>query len=76
LDDINPTAWEHTWTQDLVEVLSVLTRLVDLEPKQDALLTEILQQPLVTKDELTAAGVSWPANDADRKPRHRSEVLF
>lgn len=76
MDDINPTSWEHAWTQDLVELLLLLTRLVDLQPRQDALLAEILQQQLATMDELATVGVSWPMNEPDRKPRPRSEALF
>jgi hypothetical protein len=70
LDDINPPAWEHEWTGELIEVLSVLRRLVDLEPAQAELLRRVLAAPLMTIRDLSAAGVSWPTSDADRKPRY------
>jgi type ISP restriction-modification system protein len=76
LDDVNPTVWEHGWTQELNELLTLLTRLVSLEPQQDDLLAFILAGPLITVSELTAAGVTWPTHDKDRKPRYSQGDLF
>lgn len=76
LDDINPTGWEHAWTQELNELLTLLTRLVSLEPQQDDLLRSILAVPLLTVSELATAGVTWPAHDKDRKPRYSDGGLF
>ncbi|CPX57604.1 putative DNA methyltransferase [Mycobacteroides abscessus] len=69
LDDVNPTAWEHSWTQEFNELLTLLTRLVRLEPEQDELLTAILDAPLITVADLTASGVVWPSSDSDRRPQ-------
>lgn len=57
LDDIRPTSWPPAYTTDLLEVLNVLTLVVDLEPAQTALLDQIVQAPLITVADLTAAGV-------------------
>jgi hypothetical protein len=76
LDNITPTSWEHGWTQDLNEVLTVLGRLVELEPEQNDLLGRILDGPVLTIDDLTSAGVAWPQSDKDRKPRYSGGGLF
>jgi len=77
LDDINPSAWERTWTQELIEVLSALNRLVELEEAQAALLERIAAGPVLTREQLEAGGTQWPTSDADRKPRQASQaVLF
>ena len=65
-DDVNPTVRDHGWTQELNELLTLLTRLVSLEPQQDDLLAFILAGPLITVSELTAAGVTWPTHEKDR----------
>ena len=70
LDDVIPTSWEHAWTQEFNELLTLITRLVALEPKQDELLHAILDEPLLTTADLAASGVIWPTSDRDRKPRH------
>lgn len=72
LDDINPSSWEHSWTQELIELLTLLTRLVGLEARQDDLLRSILAGPLLRVSDLTAAGVTWSAHDRDRKPRYKA----
>lgn len=76
LDDINPVAWEHAWTKELIEVLTVLTRLVELEQKQCELLEEVLASPLVSSIDLAAAGVTWPIGDVGRGVRSDSAALF
>jgi hypothetical protein len=76
LDDINPTSWEHVWTQELNEVLTVLARLVDLESQQVTLLDSIAEGPLLTVEDLEVAGVQWPKSDKDRKPKYPGGGLF
>jgi hypothetical protein len=76
LDDIHAERWPHEWTRELVDLLSVLRRLTDLEPAQGELLGEILAGPVITEAELVAAGV-LPVAAAARKARHRAaDVLF
>lgn len=55
LGDIQPEAWQAEYTSELLNVLHVLTLLVELEPKQAALLERICGRPTVTNDELVAA---------------------
>lgn len=71
LDDINATTWPTEWNGELIDLLSALSRLVDLEPAQAELLDAILAKPLASRADLAAAGVTWPgpaANDVQRRP--------
>jgi hypothetical protein len=69
LDAVNATAWDPDWTSEFLDLLSVLTRLVGLEPQQAKTLDSILTGGVVTLDDLAAAGVRQPQSAADRKPR-------
>lgn len=62
LDDINPDRWEHAWTGELIELLTLLDRLTRLEPAQVQLLDQVGAAPLLQRDVLTAAGVAWGTN--------------
>jgi hypothetical protein len=57
LDDIVATAWAPSMTTELLELLNVLELCVALEPRQAALLDEIMEDRLFTIDDLTAAKV-------------------
>jgi hypothetical protein len=70
LDYIHVTEWDPDWTSEFIDLLTVITRLVDLEPAQAELLPRILAGPLLTMEELRRAGVRWPTTLADRKPRY------
>lgn len=69
LDYLHVETWDADWTVEFIDLLTVLTRLVELEPAQAALLAAILDGPILTSAELAAAGVRWPTSTADRKPR-------
>lgn len=69
LDDIHVESWPSEWTIELIDLLTVLTRLVELEPAQADLLERILAGPIATKDDLAARGVKWPTTKKDRAPR-------
>lgn len=56
LDKIQPDHWLPEYTEDLLNLLHVLGRLVALEPAQAALLDEICAGPLLTEASLTGAG--------------------
>lgn len=56
LQDIQPTDWPSEYTTELLNVLRVLTRLVGLEPAQQALLDRIVEGPTLDADELMGAG--------------------
>lgn len=75
LDHENVTSWDPDWTGEFIDLLSVLTRLVDLEPAQEESLTAILSGAVLSHDELAAAGVRWPQKATDRKPRHSIDAL-
>lgn len=61
LDAIQPDHWPNEYTTDLMNLLHVLGRLVLLEPRQAALLEQILGEPLLAIADLGLA----PDNDAE-----------
>ncbi|PSK95731.1 N-6 DNA methylase [Murinocardiopsis flavida] len=67
LDYIRPEHWTPQFTDELLELLTVLTRLVDLEPRQDELLDRVLSGPIVTTQDLMVADV-LPVKPGLRKP--------
>ena len=69
LDEIHVDSWPTEWTMEFIDLLTVLTHLVELEPQQAKLLEQILASPIATKDDLAAKGVTWPTGKKDRKPR-------
>jgi hypothetical protein len=74
LDYIHVEVWDPDWTTEFVDLLTVLSRLVELEPAQADLLERILAGPLLTMDELRVAGVRWPTKPADRRPHRGFEL--
>lgn len=52
LDHIRPTEWIDDWTTELLELLSVLQRTIDLQPVGVALLDRILAGPMVKASDL------------------------
>ena len=74
LDDIHVESWPSEWTIEFIDLLTVLTRLVELEPRQAELLEKVLAGPIATKADLAAQGVKWPQTSKDRKPRHAAAV--
>ena len=65
---LHTETWPTAWTVELIELLTVLTRLVELEGRQGDLLSRILAGPLLTKSALSEVDVQWPASPADRSP--------
>ncbi|BAC19761.1 type ISP restriction/modification enzyme [Corynebacterium efficiens] len=61
LDRIRPTEWEDEWNDELLDLLRMLTRTVELGPQQMQLLEEIVQGELITADQLPSP------TDAERK---------
>ena len=77
LDQIVATRWTATMTTELLELLNVLGRCVELEPRQEHLLDRIADGPLITTDDLTASGVLPVPNSARRTPKpRRDDGLF
>lgn len=72
LGDIQPERWEGAYTSDLMDVLHVLTLLVQLEPAQAELLESVCSGTLLTVKDLDAVG----AFDIDAvTPRFPSAIL-
>ena len=53
---IQPDGWLAEYTTELINVLNVLSRLVELEPRQSDLLNRICDGPLMSADYLRANG--------------------
>ena len=69
LDYMHVESWDPDWTTELIDLLTVLTRLVELEDTQADLLARVVAGPVNTMESLRAAGVRWPPTASDRKPR-------
>jgi Type ISP C-terminal specificity domain/N-6 DNA Methylase len=69
LDRINPTKWVPEWSTQLLEILSVLTQLVELHKMQAKLLEQVAAAPTIGMEELEAAGVQWPSDAPGSKDR-------
>ena len=67
LSDMQPDHWLPEYTSDLIDVLHVLTLLVELEPELEALLEAICAGPLMGADELVAPAPSEAVVPAPRR---------
>jgi hypothetical protein len=74
LDLIHVEVWDADWTTELIDLLTVLTRLVELEPAQADLLDAVVAGPVHILDTLRTAGVRWPTTPADRRPHRGFET--
>lgn len=70
LNDIRANCWDAETTNELLDLLEVLTLVVELEPEQDALLDDVMAGPLVEGAQLRAAGV-LPVPPSARRPPPR-----
>lgn len=57
LDAVVSKTWDPDWTTELLETLTVLTLLIDLETTQADLLDRVVKGPLVTVDDLVRGGL-------------------
>ena len=72
LGDIQPDHWLPEYTTELLNVVNVLGLLVELEPMQADLLERICAAPLISEEELKAAGaLEVPA--VPKKPKNNKE---
>jgi hypothetical protein len=80
LGNIQPDHWLSEYTTELINLLNVLTLLVDLEPKQADLLEHILAGDLISESELAEArslGGEAESITAKRKtPKEATPDLF
>ncbi|WP_238884843.1 type ISP restriction/modification enzyme [Mycobacterium sp. IDR2000157661] len=76
LDEINATTWPAEWNGELIDLLTVLARLVELHPAQAELLHDILDRPVASYADLASAGVTWPttSTDAQRRPDYTTKT--
>src|SRR5438270_12869144 len=56
LGDIQPDHWLAEYTTELLNVLNVLGRLVELEPAEASLLEKVCSGPTISEEELRAGG--------------------
>ncbi len=64
--DMNSDHWLPAYTKDLIDLLNVLGLLIELEPQQAHLLTQVVEGKLLSVSDLTDAGV-LPVDPAVRK---------
>lgn len=57
LDSIIAESWTPAWTTELLNLITVLGRLIDLEPAQRDLLEQTVENVQITLDDLRDAGV-------------------
>ena len=69
LDHLFVDAWEPAWTGEFIDLISLLTRLVDLEDRQATLLQSVAAGLLLSAEDLKTRGCSWPRSANERKPR-------
>ncbi|MEW2485794.1 type ISP restriction/modification enzyme [Streptomyces sp. NPDC048411] len=78
LDKCHVDVWPGEWTEELIKLLSMLRRLVNLLPAQRELLAEVLANPVITEENLRNEGI-LPVQKATRNPRRngaQEEALF
>lgn len=78
LDKVQPESWPAIYTEDLINLLHVLTLLTQLEPEQAALLDKVCAGPLIDAEILRAEGVFDDASAATSRPGddRQEEMLF
>lgn len=75
LDKIQPDHWLAEYTNDLLDLLNVLGRLIAIEPKQADLLERICNGPLLDAESLKAAGAFADTGEkpAPKKSKSKSK---
>lgn len=76
LNDIVATTWTPTMTTELLNLLNVLGRCVELQPRQDELLEHIMNGPLIEKADLVSAGILPLPKPARSAPKAPTDTLF
>jgi hypothetical protein len=75
LDNVHVDVWDADWTREFVDLLTVLTRLVELEPQQEDLLDQVLDGEMLSMADLSDKGVCWPVANTDRKPQYTNSPV-
>ena len=73
LGEIQPDGWLAEYTTELLNVLNVLGWLVELEPRQAALLEKVCAGPTLPDSELRAAGAFVDAGTPDKTANNQAE---
>ncbi len=76
LGAIQPDHWLAEYTTELINVLNVLGLLIDLEPRQAALLERVCAGPTISKEELRLEGALEVPNQPRRSPKSVEPGLF
>jgi hypothetical protein len=76
LDQITPTRWHSGYTSELLNLLHVLGRLVELEPSQAELLQRVCGAPQITVAELNTAGILPPPQSTRKLPSVRGDMTL
>lgn len=74
LQAIQPDHWLAEYTTDLLDLLNVLTLLVDLEPEQAKLLERVCNGSLISEAELQAEGTIGASSAAGSPGESKEEV--
>lgn len=69
LASIHTESWPVEWTVELIDLLTVLSRLVELEFDQAEVLKAILASPALSATDLASQGVRWPIERKHRLVR-------
>lgn len=75
LDAIRPEQWTREWSNELLDLLRLLTATIDARPKQDDLLDRILSGSLVPADALPTPRAEERAVPATEAPRSSADEL-
>jgi hypothetical protein len=78
LQNIQPDHWLAEYTTDLLDLLNVLTLLVQMEPDQAALLNRVCEGPQISEAELRAqnALVTLTIGGAENKPKDTKQTTL
>lgn len=74
LNDIVTTRWPTTFTEELLDLLNVITQLRALENRQETLLERVLAGPLITHADLKSAGLLPFAGGVDEPIKSDGEL--
>ena len=75
LNEIITESWPKAWTEELLDLLHVITQLRALEPKHESLLIKVLAGPLLSNTAVTKAGL-LPAPAYMTKPANSASGLL
>jgi hypothetical protein len=73
LGDIQPDHWLSEYTTELINLLHVLGRLVELEPAQAELLEKVCSGDTISADELRDAGV-FESKETEKLKKNKKDV--